>query len=101
MESSGDSLKDFLRDLSLVDDARVLQLRKISHLGLNSSKLLENYLSAFGNVERIMVSHPQQRKKNETRVRPAKMGFAVMSNAADAQAALSQGVVHTPLGDDK
>lgn len=103
-EASGDTLRTFLRDLALVDDGRVLALRKISKLGLNSSELLETYFTKFGKVERIMVSHTltkgSQSSSQKPRLRPAALGFALMSTVEEAQAALKHGETHTVTGMD-
>jgi len=102
-QNSGDTLRTFLRDLSLVDDRRVLTLRKISRLGLDSPKLLETYLSKFGKVERIMISHtlsktPGPLGEQKTRLRPAALGFALMATVEDAQAALNYETAHVACG---
>lgn len=101
IDSSGDSLRTYLRDLSLVDNGRVLSLRKISKLGLNSGELLETYLSKFGKVERIMVSHTltkNNQQSNKTRLRPAALGFALMSTVEEARAALDCRESHVVAG---
>jgi len=90
----GGTLKTFLNDLALVEDERVLCLRKINHLGLDSATLLETHFSKFGKVARIMVQH----SKEKGRVRPATLGFAVMSNAEEAKAAFDQGKTHIVAG---
>lgn len=100
-DSSVDTLRTFLRDLSLVDNGRVLTLRKISKLGLNSGALLETYFSKFGKVDRIMVSHTlckNNQHSSKTRVRPAALGFALMSTVDEAEAALKQGESHMVAG---
>jgi len=86
-----ETLRTFLLDLSLVDNARVLSLRKISALGIDSPNLLETYLSKFGKVERMMISHTMNRNANNamTRLRPAALGFAVMEKAEEAQTVLA------------
>lgn len=100
-DSSGDSLRTYLRDLSLVDNGRVLALRKISKLGLNSGELLETYFSKFGKVDRIMVSHTltkTNQQSNKTRLRPAALGFALMATVEEARAALNCGESHMVAG---
>jgi len=101
VETSGDTLRTFLLELATVDNARVLTLRKINRLGMDSPTVLEKYFSKFGKVERIMVSHMHAAKPTggrKTQARPAALGFAVMSNAEDAQAALKHGLAHAVAG---
>jgi len=96
-EQPGSSLAELLRELSLFDDACVLSLRKISGLGLNSADLLQTYFSKFGTVERLMISHTRVKSKvpgGSTRVRPAALGFAVMSTAKEVENVLGFGAVH-------
>jgi len=96
---SQDSLAAFLRELSLLDNNRVLTLRKINKLGLEPTDALQTYLSKFGPVERIMVCATPA-GKGRARMRPAALGFAVMSKAEDAKAALDFGEHHHVAGAD-
>jgi len=103
VEHSGDTLRTFLLELATMDNARVLTLRKINRLGMDSPTVLENYFSKFGKVERIMVSHMHAAKPTaaggrKLQARPAALGFAVMSNAEDARAALKHGLAHAVAG---
>ena len=97
-DSPGTSLADFLRELSVFDDACVLSLRKISGLGLNSADLLGPYLSKFGTVSRLMISHTRVKSKvpgvGSTRLRPAALGFAVMSSSEAVNNVLGFGAMH-------
>lgn len=100
-----ESLKDHLRDLAELDSARVLMVRKINRLGLDSPLKLKEYFSGFGSIERVMVAHtrcPNSRAKatgaEKGRVRPAPLGFVVMSRAEDAMAALVKGAEHAIEG---
>merc|ERR1719453_470202 len=79
-----DTLRTNLRDLSACDPARVLMVRKINRLGLDSPALLEAYFSKFGVVERVMVSHSRAKSlfgRGNVRVRPAGLGFLIMASA--------------------
>jgi len=94
-----ESLKDHLRDLSELDTcARVLMVRRINRLGLDSPTLLKDYFKKFGTIERVMVAHTQCKVKNThsttMRVRPAPLGFVIMSTPEEANAALAQGTEH-------
>jgi len=96
---SDESLKDHLRDLSKLDTcARVLMVRRINRLGLDSPILLKDYFKRFGNIERVLVAHTQSKSRahsNMMRVRPAPLGFVIMSTVEEANAALAQGTEHT------
>jgi hypothetical protein len=103
VESSGVTLRTQLRDLSAVgNDDRVLTLRKISKLGLDSPELLEDYFTKkFGEVERMMVTHTiskAPKTQEKTRLRPAPLGFVLMKTAEDAQAALHYKEAHVVNG---
>jgi hypothetical protein len=97
----GGALATSLRELASVDDARILSLRKINRLGLDSAKPLESYFGKFGKVERILVNHTQCKSSHpngKMRIRPAVLGFAVMSTIEEAQAVLDQGSAHVVAG---
>lgn len=92
-----ESLQTQLRDLSLIDNSRVLMVRKINRLGLNSDAPLKRHFSQFGEIERVMVAPTRskgQLGQANTRVRPAPLGFLVMSKAEAANAALQHGAEH-------
>lgn len=99
----GGSLREQLLELSSVEDSRVLSLRKIGRLGFNASASLQAHLSKFGSVERVMVSSAQSTKttnygEQKRRMRPAALGFAVMSKTEEATAALNHGMAHIVAG---
>jgi len=101
----GDSLRTFLHELTHIDNSRVLSVRKISKLGYDSGPLLHTYFSEFGAVERVMVAPTTMRQRNRSeansqrsRTRPACLGFVVMETAADVEAVLKFGEVHTVEG---
>lgn len=104
-EEPTDSLRSFLHELTLIgDDARVLSVRKINHLGFHSAPALQTYFSSFGTVQRVMVTptvvkcKPGLSGNEKKRARPAGLGFVVMSTAAEAQAVLSRGETHIVNG---
>jgi hypothetical protein len=102
VESSGMNLRTHLRDLAAVESDRVLTLRKISQLGLDSPKLLEEYFTnKFGEVERMMVTPTigkAAKSQTTTRLRPAPLGFVVMKTVEDAHAALHYKEAHVVNG---
>lgn len=90
-----DSLRTNLRDLEQMDSDRVLIVRRINRLGLESPALLEEHFSQYGTVEKVMVSHSRAKSYfgySSARVRPAGLGFVVMSRIEDAMAILEAGV---------
>lgn len=99
--NDNDSLSTMLSSLALIEDSRILTLRKLGRLGFSSTSALQTYLSQFGIVDRIMVCHSRhkvQSKAQAFRVRPGILGFAVMSNAKDAASALDVGTTHVVSG---
>jgi len=89
-----DSLRTNLRDLEHMDGDRVLIVRRINRLGLESPALLEEYFSQYGPVEKVLVSHSRAKSYfgySSARVRPAGLGFVVMSRTEDAEAILQAG----------
>lgn len=89
-----ETLRTNLRDLSLADPTCVLMVRKINRLGLESPSILEKHFSKFGDVERAMVSHSRAKSmfgRGAARVRPAGLGFLIMTKAEDVEAVLALG----------
>lgn len=98
-ETSGDSLRANLLELASLDPATVLMVRKINHIGLDSAEVLKAYFSTFGTIERVMVSHCIARSTSGAkRLRPAALGFVIMSKAGEAQAAIAAGEVQSIQG---
>merc|ERR1719487_288001 len=94
---SEESLRTQLRDLAEMDNACVLMVRKINRLGLNSAAPLKEYFSRFGAVARVMVAPTRSKAQfgqAKARVRPAPLGFVVMSKSDDANAILAHGAEH-------
>jgi len=99
VEGAGDSLRANLLELAAMDSARVIMVRKINQIGLHSASVLEAHYSKFGTIERVMVSHCMAKNTSGIkRLRPAALGFLVMSKAEDAQAILAQGEVQSVQG---
>lgn len=99
--SEVETLRTFLRDLTLMGPGRALMVRKINRLGFESAALLQDHFSKFGTVERTMVSHTRARTRGrpKARERPATVGFVVMGSVEEAEAALSHGVDHIVEGE--
>lgn len=92
------SLRTNLRDLAQIDSGRVLMVRKINRLGMESEAALETYFAKFG-VERVMVSHSRSKSTyGQTRLRPATLGHIVFSSVEAAQAVLDAGAEHVVDG---
>lgn len=90
-DSAAEGIKAHLYELSQLDSQRVLTVRKISALGMDSAVTLRAYFSKYGTVERLLVSHPRNKTPHGTiRIRPATVAFIVMSKAEEAQAVLTQ-----------
>jgi hypothetical protein len=90
-----ESLSSQLKELVDIENARVLMVRRINRLGLNSAQPLKEHFSQFGDVDRVMVAPTRSKEVNhKVRVRPAPLGFVVMSTKEGAQAALARGSEH-------
>jgi len=100
---TGESLQTFLSELALIDDSRVVSVRKINALGFGSAPMLQDYFSKFGTVDRVMVA-PTVIKSKETfgksRTRPAGLGFVVMQTSEEVEAILKHGETHSLAGVD-
>jgi len=100
---TGESVQTFLIELALIDDARVVSVRKINALGFGSAALLQDYFSKFGTVDRVMVAPSVVKSKvswGKPRARPAGLGFVVMQTSEQAQAVLKHGETHSVEGMD-
>jgi hypothetical protein len=64
-----------------MDPKRVILVRKINKLGLESARMLETYFARFGDVERTFVTHSAEKGKS-----------------VDGAAAVLQREEHTILG---
>lgn len=91
--ASSGSLRDDMESLKMHDPACVLVVKKIKKLGFESPQCLRNHFSQYGVVLDVMVAltHSPQKSKS-ARVRPAAMGFVVMSDAGGVQSALQAGI---------
>lgn len=98
-EDTADTLRSNLYDLSFLDSSKILMVRKINRIGMDSAGVLEAYFSKFGTIERVMVSHSRSKSNmGQMRLRPATVGFLVMSKAEDVQAVLAYGQEHCVQG---
>jgi len=101
-EEDEESLRSHLKDLASIPNEKVLMLRRINRLGLESHAPLQEHFSQFGTVERVMVAPTRAKAKpgqTKARVRAAPLGFLVMSTVEGAQAALKLGAEHIVQGE--
>jgi len=95
-----DSLRTHLHELSFIDSARVVMVRKVNRLGPDSSALLQTHFAKFGDVERVLVNHSIAHQRgpvqdiSKVRKRQAPLGFVVMRTIEQAERALSHGAHH-------
>merc|ERR1719443_1350772 len=72
----------------------ILSVRKIKKLGFESPAVLTEHFSQYGDVVGVYVANSMMKpspKRPAGRVRPAALGFAVMSDSAGAARALAAG----------
>jgi len=96
-----ETLRTNLRDLTLLDPTRVLVVRRIHTLGLDSRTVLEAHFSQFGTVESVLAGHSKGKsifRNGAARVRPARLGFVLMTSAEAVEAALASGAEHEVKG---
>jgi len=99
MNPKGDTLRSNLKDLATMDSNRVILVRGITRLGLDSAAALEGYFAKFGTIDRVMVSHSHcKTAAGSVRMRPATVGFVVMSSVDEAQSAFASGAKHVVQG---
>jgi len=97
----GETLRKHLQELQHEDPSVVIIVRKISKLGFESQELLKKYFEEYGDISKILVAHSFVKPSNrrvKPRVRPAGLGFVVMSSRADADAVLCLGENQTIAG---
>jgi hypothetical protein len=91
------TLGDQLHDLEKIDKNCIVLARRIGRLGFASPQILEAHFSQHGKVCHVLVPHSFSRKSGppgcvrNRRLRPAAMGFIVMSNEQDVQSILAAG----------
>lgn len=99
----GETLQTFLAELALIEDSRVVSIRKINALGFDSGPMLQDYFSKFGAVERVMVAPTRVTSQvafGKPRARPPCLGFVVMQTSEAAEAILKHGETHSLAGVD-
>lgn len=82
------TLRSIMKALEAVEPERILQVRRIKHLGFGSARTIRTHCTQYGQVEKVFVSH----SRAQTRVRPASLGFVVMADVASTQAVLAAGL---------
>lgn len=95
------SLRNDLERLRAQHADQVIIVRKIKRLGFESQHLLEEYFKQYGNVSEVLVSHSHVKptaKRPNGRVRPASLGFVLMSSEQDAICALQGGSLQVVNG---
>lgn len=94
-QQAGETLRMHLQSLLDTDPGRVLLVRKINRLGFSSPDVLQAHYSWYGAVERVLVAHSRVKsctiEQKAYRLRPAGLGFVVMSRLEGAQAVLDAG----------
>jgi len=95
-----ETLATQLKDLAQIDNARVLMVRRINRLGVDSPGPLKEYFSKFGEVERVMAAPTRSKGQFglKSRVRPAPLGFVVMKKPSEVNAVLANGAEHVVCG---
>mmetsp|Transcript_131367 Transcript_131367/g.238933 ORF Transcript_131367/g.238933 Transcript_131367/m.238933 type:complete len:420 (-) Transcript_131367:241-1500(-) len=93
---STQTLCDHLRSLDTMDPSLIVIVRRIGRLGLESPTWLRAHFSKFGVVDQVLVAHSRSNAygKAHARIRPAGLGFIVMSTAAEVQTILGAGPEH-------
>eukprot|EP00443_Scrippsiella_acuminata_P108842 CAMPEP_0115768050 /NCGR_PEP_ID=MMETSP0272-20121206/103987_1 /TAXON_ID=71861 /ORGANISM="Scrippsiella trochoidea, Strain CCMP3099" /LENGTH=463 /DNA_ID=CAMNT_0003214079 /DNA_START=79 /DNA_END=1471 /DNA_ORIENTATION=+ len=94
-QQAGETLRMHLQSLLDTDPGRVLLVRKINRLGFSSPDVLRAHYSWYGEVDRVLVAHSRVKsctvEQKVYRLRPAGLGFVVMSRLEEARAVLDAG----------
>jgi hypothetical protein len=87
------TMRHNLQELENIDHTRLVLVRKINRLGIESPRFLEAHYSQYGTVERVLAphSHVKLRGGPGWRLRPTCLGFIVMSKASEVEAILAAG----------
>jgi len=94
------TLKLNLSYLLEIEPGRVVVVRKINRLGLQSPTILANHFARYGTVERVLVAHTKTKQAPfrpptvTARWRPAGLGFVVMRLPQEACMILAEGSEH-------
>lgn len=95
------TLAESLHELESEDPACVVNVRQIHRLGLKASDLLQEHYEHFGSVRKILLSsaaQPLGQGELAERLRPARMGFVLMTRPQDAAAILAAGEMQVVFG---
>jgi hypothetical protein len=86
------TLCDQLNSLETFDSSCIVVVRRINRFGFDSPRVLEAFLSKYGEVLRVLVPHSHVKSRNGgRRLRPSALGFVVMGSAANVDAILAAG----------
>jgi HEPN domain-containing protein len=87
------TMRHNLQDLENIDHSRIVLVRKINRLGIESPDFLEAHYSQYGKVDQVLAphSHVKLRGGSGWRLRPTCLGFVVMSKPSEAEAILAAG----------
>jgi len=97
----GGSLRQDLEMLRTCDPDCVMIVRKIKKLGFESPTILTQHFQKYGEVKAVNVAHSHVKptaKRPNGRVRPAALGFVVMSDANGVEKALAAGEIQEVSG---
>jgi hypothetical protein len=90
------SLRQHLWNLKSMDAQRILVVRKIHRLGMDSAQLLHSHFSRYGEVSHVLVPplkmKPSKRLRNPRagRLYPSPIGFMVMRDSQDVEAIIAE-----------
>merc|ERR1719247_768182 len=96
-----ESLSDDLLRLQSYSAGRCLLVRKIRPLGLEQPRRLREHFERWGPVTDVLVAHSYEKpsaRRRHGRVRPASLGFVIMSSEEAASAVLEASEVHMVEG---
>jgi hypothetical protein len=102
----GDTMKAQLQALREEDHDAIFIARHINKIGFSSAEVLRTHFGRYGQVKDVLVAHSRVKVLRHTgsghaslsRLRPAGLGFIVMSSAADAKTILADGPEHVVNG---
>jgi hypothetical protein len=89
------SLRQHLWNLRSIDAKRIVVVRKIHRLGMDSAQLVHSHFSQYGEVSHVLVPPPKMKPSKRLRdpgagrLYPSPIGFIVMCDSEDMEAIIA------------
>jgi len=90
---NSNTMRQNLKELENIDHGRIVLVRKINRLGLQSPDILKAHYAQYGKVESVLTPHSHVKLRSGVgwRLRPTCLGFVVMSEVSEVEKILADG----------